>query len=82
MRVRSDAFDISSEKMATVFFSFRETCCAMLSAIAVFPIDGRAAMMIRSPPCMPPVISSSLAKPVLMPLTRFEGSRKALMPPS
>ena len=58
------------------------TCWAMFSASAVLPMDGRAARMISSPSCSPPVISSNLSKPVLMPLMRLLGSRKTLMPPS
>jgi len=81
-RVSSDSLDISSEKMATVCFSLSATCCAMFSASAVFPIDGRPARMSSSPPCIPPDRSSNLAKPVLIPLMRLLGSRKALIPPS
>ena len=40
----------------------------MLSTRLVFPIDGRAAMMIRSPPCRPRVISSRSSKPVGTPV--------------
>ncbi len=70
--------------MATARCAWRlvATCMAMFSASAVLPIAGRAARMMSSPGRKPPVISSSLMKPVLTPRTRREGSRKLLMPPS
>ena len=82
MRVNRLSFDISSENTATVCLFFSATCCAMFNASAVFPIEGRPAMMNKSPPCMPPVYSSSFRNPVLTPLTRLLGSRNALIPPS
>ena len=81
IRVSSDSFDISSEKTATVRLTLLATCCAIFSASAVLPMDGRAARMNRSPACSPLVFSSSLVNPVLMPLTRLLGSRKAFSPP-
>jgi hypothetical protein len=81
MRVSSDSFDISSEKTATVRFTLVATCCAMFSASAVLPMDGRAARMNKSPACSPLVFSSNLVNPVLMPLTRLLGSRNAFRPP-
>ena len=41
----------------------------MLSAKAVFPIEGRPAMMMKSLAWNPEVISSSLPNPVASPVT-------------
>ena len=56
--------DISSEKMTTRPFFLIATFWAMLSAKAVFPMDGRAATMIRSDFCSPVVMRSRSEKPV------------------
>ena len=58
MRLSSASFDISSEKTATTLPSRTAAFSAMLMAKAVLPIEGRAAMMIRSDFCRPLVISS------------------------
>lgn len=57
------SFDISSENIAT-FLHFFATFCAKLSAIAVFPILGRAAKIMRSPRLNPPSFASKLGYPV------------------
>ena len=44
-------------------------CLAMLSAKAVFPIDGRPAMMMKSLGWKPDVIRSSSSNPVASPVT-------------
>ena len=61
----SCSLDISRENMAT-FRHFFATFCAKLSAIAVFPIDGRAARMTKSPRLNPPSLKSKLEYPVEM----------------
>ena len=58
MRRSRDSLDISSEKMATTLPSRTPTFSAILIAHAVFPMPGRAAMMIRSEGCRPQVILS------------------------
>jgi hypothetical protein len=60
MRVASWLALISMLKIATGNPLSTATYSAMLSASAVLPIDGRPATTIRSPPCRPEVISSSL----------------------
>ena len=52
-RLPSASLGISSEKMTTRLSSFMATFWAMFSAKAVFPMDGRAAMMMRSDLCRP-----------------------------
>ena len=59
---------ISSEKTAQAFFCSTATCSMMFMASEVLPIEGRAAMMIISPGCIPPVISSRRWRPVGRPL--------------
>ena len=54
--------------MPTVMSVLVPTCCAMFSTRLVFPIDGRAATMIRSDGCRPDVISSRSVKPVGTPV--------------
>ena len=81
IRVSSDSFDISSENTATGRLTLAATCWAIFNASAVLPIDGRAARINSSPGCRPLVFSSSFVNPVLMPLTRLLGSRKAFSPP-
>ena len=68
MRRNSCSLDISRLNTPTVISVFVPTCCAMLSARLVFPIDGRAAMMIRSEGWSPDVISSRSVKPVGTPV--------------
>ena len=50
------SFDISSEKIATLFLSLKQTCWAMFRANAVLPIDGLAAISTRSDGCNPAVL--------------------------
>ncbi len=69
MRRNSCSFDISRLKMPTVMSVLVPTCCAMFSTRLVLPIDGRAAMITRSPACSPEVISSRSVKPVGTPVT-------------
>ncbi len=75
--IRSASCDapISIENTATGSFASSATCSAMLSASAVLPIDGRPAMITRSPGCSPDVISSRSAKPVGTPVTADGSSR-------
>jgi len=58
MRRRRDSFDISREKTATTRPSRMAEFCAMLIAQAVFPMEGRAAMMMSSEFWRPLVILS------------------------
>ena len=60
MRRNSDSLLISRLKTATTALFCVAAFCAMLMPSAVLPIEGRAAMMIRSPFCSPLVMSSSL----------------------
>ena len=64
MRVTSCSRDISSEKTATDLPLERATLSAMLSAILVLPIPGRAASSTRSDLLSPFVLSSSTLRPV------------------
>ncbi len=64
MRMISERVVISSENTATRLAWSTAALRAMFSAKAVFPMLGRAAMMISSPGCSPPVISSRSPKPV------------------
>ena len=57
----SDCFDISSENTSTGIPWSRAAFCAQFITNDVLPIDGRAAMMMRSPGCRPAVISSNAA---------------------
>ena len=66
--VTSD-FDISSVKSATGFSSRTARFAAMHSAEADFPIEGRAATMIRLPGWKPDVSLSRSRKPDGMPVT-------------
>jgi len=61
--------DISIENTATAFFARSAALSAMLSANAVLPIEGRAAMTIRSDGCRPEVNSSRSVNPVAMPVS-------------
>ena len=70
MRKASCSRDISMLKMPTFALAAPNAAfSAMLSAKVVLPIEGRPAMTIRSPFCRPAVISSSLLKPVLTPVS-------------
>jgi hypothetical protein len=68
MRCTSDSLLISSEKNATFFCFSIAACCAMFSTNAVLPIDGRAAMMMRSEGWNPEVMSSRSANPLATPV--------------
>ena len=68
MRKVSDSADISMLNIAADLFEPSAAFSAMLTASVVLPIEGRPAMMIRSPGCRPEVISSSCRKPVEMPV--------------
>ena len=48
MRISSASFDISSEKTPITLPSLMAAFSAMFMANEVLPIEGRAAMMIRS----------------------------------
>ena len=67
IRCVTSLFDISSVKSATGISWRTARFCAMQSASADFPIDGRAARMIRLPGWKPDVSLSSSLKPVGMP---------------
>ena len=68
-RFISCSFDISSEKIATVPLLRIVTYSAIFSARAVLPIEGRAAIRIRSAGCRPAVRLSRSWKPVATPVT-------------
>ena len=63
-----DSLLISSEKIAIEVLCSIAACCAMLSTNAVFPIDGRAAMITRSDGWNPDVSSSRSWKPLATPV--------------
>ena len=67
MRWASCCLLISSEKTAAGRRLSAEMCSIMFIAMAVFPIDGRAATMIISPFCRPLSMSSSSKNPVSSP---------------
>ena len=69
MRSTSARAGISSEKMATGSLAPMATASAMFIAKVVLPIEGRPAMMMRSPACKPAVILSRSLNPVGMPMT-------------
>ena len=60
---------ISREKIPVGIFSLTVTCCAILRIIAVFPVPGRAAKMIRFASCIPASLLSSSTNPVGTPLS-------------
>ena len=64
----SCSFDISKENITILLFSLNATFSAMLSARAVFPIDGRAARSIRSDGWSPAVLVSRSINPVGTPV--------------
>jgi hypothetical protein len=68
MRSVSASADISMLKMAADFPDPNAAFSAMLTASVVFPMEGRPAMMIRSPGCSPEVISSSTLNPLGIPV--------------
>ena len=70
-RMNNCSRDISRLKKPTVRPSFMRACSAMFSTRLVFPIDGRAAMITRSPAWSPRVIWSRSVKPVPMPVMSF-----------
>ncbi len=55
--------------MATETLCSIAACCTTLSASAVFPIDGRAARMIKSPRWNPAVRRSRSVKPLATPVS-------------
>lgn len=59
---------ISSENIATGIFMSTAIFFAIDSTKAVFPMAGRAAIIIRSDFCQPDVSLSNLGKPLLRPL--------------
>ena len=67
-RCVTSCFDISSVKKAQGV-PVRTTLAAMLIPRALFPIEGRAARMIRLPGWKPAVTASSSEKPLEMPVT-------------
>ena len=69
IRSTRDSAVISRLKTPTGSFCSMATCSAMFIASEVFPMLGRAAMTIISPPCRPVVILSSSMKPVEMPVS-------------
>ena len=62
-RWASSDSDISSENSATAFLAPSAAFSAKLAISADFPIDGRAARMIRLPGWKPPVMPSRSSKP-------------------
>ena len=60
--------DISREKTATAWLKSIAIFLAIEITKAVFPIPGRAAIIIKSDGCQPEVIASSFVKPVAKPL--------------
>jgi len=71
--VTSD-FDISSVKSATGFSSRTARLAAMQRPRPDFPIDGRAATMIRLPGWKPDVSLSRSRKPDVVPVTSAPAS--------
>ena len=69
---------ISSEKKATFRSNLVAAAVAMLSAKAVFPTEGRAAMMVSVPGCRPRVFLSSEAMPVGTPVMGDSPARTRL----
>ncbi len=67
-RVINCTDDISQEKNATGILWFTAMFLAMDKVSAVFPIPGRAAMIIKSLGCQPEVSLSTLSKPEGTPL--------------
>ena len=68
MRKVSDSADISMLNIAHDLFDPKAAFSAIFTANVVFPMEGRPAMMIKSPGCRPDVISSSFLNPVEMPV--------------
>ena len=68
MRSVSDSADISMLKIAADLFEPSAAFSAMFTASVLLPIEGRPAMMMRSPGCRPEVISSSFLNPVEIPV--------------
>ena len=67
-RCASSDSDISSENSATAFSAPSAAFSAKLAISADFPIDGRAARMIRLPGWKPPVMLSRSSKPAAVPV--------------
>ena len=67
-RLASSTRGISSEKKSTGLPVAIAALATMHITSEVFPIAGRAAMMIIWPPCMPAVSRSRSRKPVAVPL--------------
>ena len=70
-RLINCSLDISRLKIAVVIFLFMQTFCAIFNTKAVFPIEGRAAIKIKSDGCKPAVLWSKSIKPVSRPVTLF-----------
>ena len=79
IRCVTSLFDISSVKSATGTSCRTARFCAMFSASADFPIEGRAAMMIRLPGWKPEVSLSSSLKPVGQPVTSAPASYRCMI---
>ena len=79
IRCVTSLFDISSVKSATGISWRTARFCAMFSASADFPIEGRAAMMIRLPGWKPEVSLSSSLKPVGQPVTSAPASYRCMI---
>ena len=79
IRCVTSLFDISSVKSATGTSWRMARFCAMQRARADFPIDGRAARMIRLPGCSPEVSLSSSRKPVGIPVTSAPASYRCMI---
>ena len=69
--MESCSLDISSENIATGTFAFTAAFLAIFRAKEVFPILGRAAMIIRSDFCKPDVRLSRRVKPVATPVSKL-----------
>ena len=67
-RCASSDSDISSENRATALLDSSAAFSAKFAISADFPIDGRAARMIRLPGWKPPVIVSRSSKPDAVPV--------------
>ncbi len=81
-RVTSSTDDISSEKTATGFLKSTAILRAIVSARAVLPIPGRAAIINKVPFCQPLVMLSKSGKPEgrpLMPPSTFEMASTSLI---
>ena len=78
-RVTSCSRDIASEKIATFLCCVIATLSAMLSAILVLPMPGRAAMMTSSDLFRPRIRSSRSGRPVDNPGMRLPEAAASLI---